>query len=88
MAAYFDYVFLSAELEAAKPDRKFFEHVKQRLTTEDLVFVSHRGERDLQPAKNTGFKTILTQHTDELPYTDAAITGLDALPQAVDAVIR
>ncbi len=53
-----DEVLISNELGCRKPEKEIFEIAKNRLRSEDYIYVGDTFDEDIKPARKNGFKTI------------------------------
>lgn len=55
---FVDEVLISNELGCRKPEKEIFEIAKNRLRSEDYIYVGDTFDEDIKPARKNGFKTI------------------------------
>jgi putative hydrolase of the HAD superfamily len=55
---FVDEVLISNELGCRKPEKEIFEIAKNRLRSENYIYVGDTFDEDIRPARKTGFKTI------------------------------
>lgn len=85
---YFDGIFNSHEAGVAKPDPAFFKMFleEMELQANEAVIVGDTYTKDIVPAKNLGFHTVLLREAfsaTPVPAADVVISAMSELPDAV-----
>jgi HAD superfamily hydrolase (TIGR01509 family) len=84
---YFDHLWTSRELGAAKPDPAFFTSILDRLELEAraCLMVGNDHDKDIVPAKAAGLQTIwlAPSSADAAPAADLVIHSLEELTTAI-----
>jgi FMN phosphatase YigB (HAD superfamily) len=89
-----EFVTDAAELQATKPDRRFFTGLVARLELEphEVAYVGDRADNDVVPAREVGMVAIflrrgpwgrLMAHWPEAEHADVTIDSLSQLPEAL-----
>ncbi len=90
--AYFDYLFTHLELDALKPDRRFFLRLARRLDLrpERCLMVGDDFVADIAGAKAAGMKTVWYRPAGVPrpipPQADAVVLHLADLPETIAAL--
>jgi 2-haloacid dehalogenase len=69
----FDHVFMAEDIEAYKPDQRFFDFVNDQLgEVEEHIHIAVDPDKDLNPAQNAGWQVIKIDRENE----EASIASL------------
>ena len=89
LATYFDNIFTSSELQSAKPQKDYFEHIAEVLEARfsELLMVGDSYSADAQGPAVLGLRAIWYRRNDTLfahhhPFYDGEITTLDDFPKS------
>jgi putative hydrolase of the HAD superfamily len=84
---FFDHLWTSRELGAAKPAPAFFQAILRELEleAEACVMVGNEYEKDIVPAKTSGMRSVwlAPSPAPEAPDADAIIHCMEELPQTL-----
>lgn len=84
----FDHIFISGELKMAKPDSRFFRTAVERVGGERFVMIGDDEEKDIVPASQLSFKTVLiSDHTNVSTAADAVISEIYDFKEVVQWLI-
>ena len=91
VAHLFEAVVISAEVRLRKPDRRIFEHMRERLgiAPNEILFVGDTPRDDVLGASGAGMKTVwiskgLPALPEGIPTPDLIIPDLADLPRILD----
>jgi FMN phosphatase YigB (HAD superfamily) len=91
VADLFEAVVISAEVRLRKPDRRIFEHMRDRLglAPHEILFVGDTPRDDVLGASGAGMRTVwiskgLPALPEGIPTPDFIITDLADLPQVLE----
>jgi FMN phosphatase YigB (HAD superfamily) len=91
LADLFEVVIISAEVRLRKPDRRIFEHMRERLglAPHEILFVGDTPHDDVLGATGAGMRTVwinkgLPAIPEGIPAPDFIITDLADLPQVLE----
>jgi HAD superfamily hydrolase (TIGR01509 family) len=91
VADLFEAVVISAEVRLRKPDRRIFEHMRERLgvAPHEILFVGDTPRDDVLGASGAGMRTVWiskgqTALPEGIPTPDFIITDLADLPQVLE----
>ena len=85
---FFNKFFTSIELNAQKPDIKFYQEIlnKLNMSPNEVIMVGNYYIKDIKPAKAIGIGTILyseTKDNEAVPYADYTINSMSELYSAI-----
>lgn len=60
LGMYFNYIFLSCDINIKKPEMGFFEYIlnKTSISSKSILMIGNRKDLDIEPAQKCGMKTI------------------------------
>ena len=79
----FDDIFISSEVGAEKPDRRFYQALSEKhgLRADETIMTGNEGTADIEGAKNMGWSTIYIRSScspkEKLPDADYVLEEMD-----------
>jgi putative hydrolase of the HAD superfamily len=78
-------VLISNELGCRKPEKEIFEIAKDRLKSENYIYVGDTFDEDIKPARKTGFKTIYNNGETE---SDLEAENTENLAEVLKTILK